>query len=448
MSDHAFPHAVEAEKALLGALMVDASQLADIGEVLSPGDFYSPQHGKLFELLLTMQANGDVIDTVTVSTAVGQDQHADTYGGLGYVASLPAYAPSATAAPSYALLVETRSRARRAMASGLQLQRGASGNPEQIDDAIRAAIDELSNFAHGVGRTQWQQLSLVLDESAERVDAAAAQGERRSGHTTGFIELDKKLSGFHKTDLVILAARPGMGKTALALNLALNVAIHEGLAVGVFSLEMSADQLGDRLICAYGRIDAGRLRDGLLDADERQLFNDTTDYLRKTPLFIDDSGNLSITELGARARRLKSEQPDLGLIVVDYLQLMRGDDARAPREQQIAAISRGLKALAKDLDCPILALSQLNRGVESRKDKRPMLSDLRESGAIEQDADVILFIYRDEYYDEGSEDSGVAEVLIAKQRRGSTGSVRLVFQGRYLRFDNMSSDATGDSFML
>ena len=243
--------------------------------------------------------------------------------------------------------------------------------------------------------------------------------------------------------MLVLAARPGMGKTALALNIVQNVAIMENLPVGLFSLEMSRGQLATRMLCCEGQVDATRVRTGTLDQQDWERLIEASELLRKAPIHIDESPGLSIGEVRSRARRLQAEHAEIGLVVIDYLQLMRGDDPRAPREQQVSSISRGLKALAKDLNCPVLALSQLNRGVESRADKRPLVSDLRESGAIEQDADVILFIYRDEKYNEDTVDPGVAEIIVGKQRNGPTGTIRLAFQGEYTRFDDMDLSGLG-----
>ena len=260
-----------------------------------------------------------------------------------------------------------------------------------------------------------------------RIEKLGEQTSEITGYSTGFVDLDKLLAGLQPTDLIILAARPGMGKTALALNIAQNVAMLEQKAVGIFSLEMSRGQLVTRMLCCHAKVESDKVRRGRLDADDWERFLESSEQLRKAGVYIDDTPGLSISGLKSRGKRLKAECGELALIVVDYLQLMRGDDARAPREQQISAISRGMKAMAKDLNVPIIALSQLNRGVESRQDKRPLISDLRESGAIEQDADIIMFIYRDDYYNEESEQQGLADVIIAKQRNGPTGTATLVF---------------------
>jgi len=302
---------------------------------------------------------------------------------------------------------------------------------------VERAAQSLLTLRAGDGRRSWTQVSEVIDAELSRIERIGELEGAVTGTTTGFRDLDAKLNGWQPTDLVVLAARPAMGKTALALNFALNAALMDKVSVGVFSLEMSRGQLVTRLLSCLGEVDATRLRNGRLDAADWDRLLQASETLRQHPIFIDDTPGVSLSDIRARARRLKSTTPNLGLIVLDYLQLMQGDDPRQPRQQQISDISRGLKILAKDLEVPVIALSQLNRGVEQRQEKRPMVSDLRESGAIEQDADLILFIYRDEYYHPESADKGLAEVIIAKQRSGPTGTVKLAFRGSFARFDTV-----------
>jgi replicative DNA helicase len=377
---------------------------------------------------------------VTVSERILRGGQADRFGGSGYVAELPEHAPATTNLPHYAEMIREKAALRDLIKVSVELAGKAYAQPEDVAELLDSAAREMAGLGQGSGRRSWQAISEIVDAELLRIENLSKSPGTTTGSTTGFADLDKKLAGLQPTDLVILAARPAMGKTALALNIAQNVALMAEKPVGVFSLEMARGQLVTRMLCCHGLVDAGRVRTGTLDTDDWDRFVDASEYLRKSRIQIDDTPNLSIGDLRARSRRLKAEHPDLSLIVVDYLQLMRGDDARAPREQQISAISRGLKALAKDLECTVLALSQLNRGVESRQDKRPLVSDLRESGAIEQDADVIMFIYRDEYYNPDSLDKGLAEVIIAKQRNGPTGTVKLAFQGQFTRFDNYLDD--------
>jgi replicative DNA helicase len=438
--DRPSPQAVEAERALLGGLLQDPTELVRVAERVRTEDFYRPEHGALFKLLVEMQGRGDSIDLVTVAERLTRGNQADRFGGAGYVAELPEHAPSTANLPHYAEVIREKSALRDLIRVSTELANQAYAQPEDVTELLDRAGREMANLGQGTGRKSWSAISEIVDEELLRIEKVAEKGGTTSGLTTGFADLDKKLAGLHKSDLLVLAARPAMGKTALALNIAQNVALMEGVAVGVFSFEMSRGQLVTRMLCCHGLVDAGRVRTGTMVTDDWDRFLDASEYLRKATIQIDDNPGLSLSEVRARGRRLKSEHPDLGLIVIDYLQLMRGDDARAPREQQISAISRGLKAMAKDLECSVIALSQLNRGVESRADKRPLVSDLRESGAIEQDADVILFIYRDDYYNPESLDKGLAEVIIAKQRNGPTGTIKLAFQGQFTRFDNYLED--------
>ncbi len=438
--DRPFPQSVDAERALLGGLLQQPDELLAVGEVVKTDDFHRPEHGALYALLGDMQGRGEVIDLVTVSERVGRLGQAQQYGGVAYVTELPQFAPSTTNLVHYARIVKEKSVLRDLIRASHTLAEEAYQQPEDVDDLLQRAAKEFATIGQGRGRQTWHQISLVVDEELIRIEKLSQEGGTTTGATTGFVDLDKKLAGLHPTDLLILAARPAMGKTALALNIAQNVALLEGLPVAIFSLEMSRGQLVTRMLCCYGLVEAGRVRTGSLDTEDWERFLDASEALRKTHVHIDDTPGLSIGDLQARARALHAEHGNLGLVVIDYLQLMKGDDPRASREQQISAISRGLKGLAKDLECPVIALSQLNRGVESRQDKRPLVSDLRESGAIEQDADVILFIYRDEYYNPESADRGLAEVIIAKQRNGPTGTVKLAFQGQFTRFDNFIDD--------
>lgn len=440
MDPRPYPSAVEAERALLGGLIQQPDLLPEVAEIVRPDDFYRPEHDALYALLLQMQARGEAIDSITVPERITREGLQDRFGGIAYVIELPDLVPATANLPHYASVIKEKALLRGLIDASRKLSDRAYAQPEDVEELLAEAARQMTTLGEAGDRRSWAPVSLIVDEELARIEQLSATDGTTTGHSTGFLDLDGKLAGLHPTDLLILAARPAMGKTALALNIAQNVALMESKPVGIFSLEMSRGQLVTRMLCCHGLVDAGKVRTGTLDTEDWERFIDASETLRKASIHIDDSPGLSIGELQARARRLKAEHGELGLIVVDYLQLMRGDDPRASREQQISAISRGLKGLAKDLECPVIALSQLNRGVESRQDKRPLVSDLRESGAIEQDADVILFIYRDEYYNPDSLDKGLAEVIIAKQRNGPTGTVRLVFQGQYARFDNYADE--------
>ena len=440
MDPRPYPSAVEAERALLGGLIQQPDLLGAVAEIVRPDDFYRPEHSALYGLLLQMQGRGEAIDSITVPERITREGLQDRFGGIGYVIELPDMVPATANLSHYAGVIKEKALLRGLIDTARHLSDRAYAQPEDVNELLAEAARQVATLGAAADRRSWAPISTIVDEELMRIEQLSAKDGTTTGYTTGFLDLDAKLAGLHPTDLLILAARPAMGKTALALNIAQNVALMENKPVGIFSLEMSRGQLVTRMLCCHGLVDAGKVRTGTLDTEDWERFIDASDYLRRASVHIDDSPGLSIGELQARARRLKAEHGELGLLVIDYLQLMRGDDPRASREQQISAISRGLKALAKDLECPIIALSQLNRGVESRQDKRPLVSDLRESGAIEQDADIILFIYRDEYYNPDSLDKGLAEVIIAKQRNGPTGTVKLVFQGQFTRFDNYADD--------
>ncbi len=439
MSGRALPHALEAERALLGGLITESRIIPDVQMYLRAEDFFRPEHGALAALLYQMAGRGEHIDTITVPERIGREGGADRYGGTAYVMELRDHVPSTANLMHYADVVREKAVLRRLIGAAQQVVDRAYAEPEDLDTLVAMSAKELADIGSLTNRRSWFEVSTEVDLELKAIERRGNQERAVAGYTTGFRELDGLLAGLHRSDLLILAARPGMGKTALALNIALNVALGEvdsRKAVGIFSLEMSRAQLVSRLLCCRGLVNASHVRTGRLDGDEWGRLLDASELLSTLPIRIDDAPALSLSDVRSRARRLKAEMGEVGLIVIDYLQLMRGDDLRAPREQQVSSISRGLKALAKDLDCPVLALSQLNRSAESRADKRPLVSDLRESGAIEQDADVILFIYRDEVYNPESADRGLAEIVVAKQRNGPTGIVKLVFQGQYMRFDD------------
>jgi replicative DNA helicase len=391
-----------------------------------------------------MDAQGEPIEMVTVPERIQRDGKPDRYGGLAYVVQLPDHVPATANLSHYASVIRQKSVLRRLISHSQELVTQAFEQPDDVGLLLERASQQIFTLGHDNGKRSWQRISLIIDEELLRIQELGNQDASITGVTTGFSDLDKKLSGLQKGDLVILAARPSMGKTALALNMAQNAALMGDVAVGIFSLEMSRQQLTVRMLCTHGMVDAGKMRTGKLDADDWERLIEASDYLRRASVHIDDTPGITLRELRARARRLKQQDPKLGLIVIDYLQFMQADDPSVSRTQQVSDISRGLKALAKDLEVPVMALSQLSRNVESRADKRPMMSDLRESGAIEQDADVILFIYRDEYYNKESADKGLAEVIVAKQRSGPTGEVKLVFQGQYTRFDDLASRDSDD----
>ncbi len=445
------PHNAETERSLLGGLILDSRQIGDVSGRLVAEDFARPAHQRLFTLLGELVARDRVADLVSIVDEVERRGELDQVGGLSYLLALPGACPSVQNVPIYAGRVREHAVRRRlqlaAEAIIEEVQLGASDLPTLLDGAEKGvfAVSQLS------GNTDWTRISTVVDEQMAEITRRAEAPSDLTGVTTGFIDLDKKLTGWQKGDLIILAARPAMGKTALALNFALYAAQRAGVGVGVFSLEMPKEQLVTRLLTAEARVDASRVRTGQLDPiEDWPRLGRAAEALHELPIFIDDSSGLTIASLRSKSRRLRAECPNLGLLVVDYLQLMEGSAGpKESRENIISGISRGLKLLAKELKIPVIALSQLNRNLESREDRRPLPSDLRESGAIEQDADIILFIYRDEvYHPDDSPDKGVAEVIIAKHRAGAIGKVRLAFQSQFTLFQNLAHAPDGGADYL
>jgi replicative DNA helicase len=445
----ALPQSLEAERAVLGGLMLDPDQCLVIAETLKPDDFHREAHGNLFGLMVGMAEASQPTEMVAVIERVVATGVVEDVGGLSYVQGLGDNIPSTQNLEYYAEIVEQRAIARRLIEGVQQIEEQARTGGADLDELLDFAEKTVFEVTQQGAKQDWEQLSSVVDRSFLEIQnrSQAGLGEV-TGIPTGFLDLDKLLAGLHKTDLLILAARPSMGKTALALNIALNAA-HTGAGVGVFSLEMGREQLATRLLCSQGRVNASAVRTGRLNKDrDWPRLTEAADVLYNLPLHIDDTPGLTITQIRSKARRLKQRNPDLGLICVDYIGLMGTTDPRASRERQVALCSMGLKNLAKELDVCVLALSQLNRGVEMRDNKRPRLSDLRESGAIEQDADTIMFIYRDEYYNpETTAEPGVAELIVGKQRNGLTGTVKLAFQGEFLRFENLARDISGGGYV-
>ena len=441
------PQSLESERALLGGLMLDSEQVLTIAENLTAEDFFRESHQHLFSVIVKMAEEGEPVETVAVCEKVVAGGTADRAGGLAYVQRLADDVPSTQNLDYYAEIVRQRSVQRRLILSVSEIADQARGGDRSLTELLDFAESSVFAVTQESAGADWEQLSKVVDRAFMDIQARAEQGSDVTGVPTGFVDLDRKLAGLHASDLVILAARPSMGKTALALNIATNAAM-SGAGVGIFSLEMSRAQLATRMLCAQARVDAQKVRTGFLSREhDWPRLTDAAEVLYSLPLYIDDSPALNITQVRSKARRLKSLNPELKVIMLDYIGLLVGDN-RVSRERQVAEASQGLKALAKELEVCVVALSQLNRGVEARDNKRPRLSDLRESGSIEQDADVIMFIYRDDYYNkENSPEPGVAELLIEKQRNGATGRVKLAFQGIYTRFENLAQDPGGGGYV-
>jgi len=430
---------LEAERAVLGSLLLDSEQIPSVAEFIKPEDFYKEAHQKIFAWLLERSEKGEKADALGLTAYVVAASEGDSMGGPAYVSSLPDHVATTENVDYHARIVQERAIRRRLLQVAQQIAANSYEGSVDVADLVDQAEKEVMEVSQTQGHQRWSRLSEVLDSEIKNIEKRSENRGEVTGIPTGLTELDAKLAGLQKTDLLVLAARPGMGKTALALNIAQHAAVYHGAGVGIFSLEMSRGQLATRMLVSEARVQSDNVRRGFLsDEHDWPRLEEASETLFKAPLWIDDSPGLSITQVRAKARRLKREHPSVELIVVDYLQLMRGTKSGESREQEISGISRGLKALAKELDVAVLALSQLNRGVESRTDKRPLPSDLRESGAIEQDADVIMFIYRDEVYNKDTAEKGVAELIVAKQRNGETGTARVSWQGQYTRFENLA----------
>ncbi len=437
------PHSIEAESSVLGGLLLDNSAWDTVGDLLTDTDFYRYEHRLIFAAIRTLTAATRPADVISVYEALQNLGKAGDIGGLPYLNSLAQYVPSASNIRRYAEIVRERSLLRRLVTASDEISTSAL-NPKgmPVERILDEAEQKIFNIAEVGSRTKqgFQSMGSLVVQFLDRVEEMANNPNDITGVCTGFADLDRMTSGLQPGDLVVLAARPSMGKTALAINVAEHVALQGGLPVAVFSMEMGASQLAIRIVGSIGRIDQTHLRTGKLTDDEWPRLTEAIEKLRNVSLHIDETPGLTVSELRANARRLSRQcGGKLGLIVVDYLQLMSVSSSMSDenRATAVGEISRGLKMLAKELQCPVIALSQLSRGVESRSDKRPMMSDLRESGAIEQDADVILFIYRDDYYHQDSKEPGVAEVIISKQRNGPTGTVKLAFTKAQTRFESL-----------
>ena len=441
------PHSHEAEASVLGGLLLDNNSWDKVADLLVEADFYRYENRLVFASISSLVNVSRPADVITVFEQMQSQGKADEIGGLGYLNSLAQYVPSSANIRRYAEIVRERSILRKLVSVSDEIATSAlntNGRP------VTLVLDEAEQKIFSIGeegsrmRQGFQSMDKLVLQLLDRVEEMSLNPNDITGVPTGFYDLDRMTSGMQAGDLIVLAARPSMGKTALAINIAEHVALKEDLPVAVFSMEMGASQLAIRIVGSIGRIDQGRLRTGKLIDDEWPRLSEAIEKLKAVSLSIDETPGLNTSELRASARRLARSCGKLGLVVVDYLQLMSGSGGGdgENRATELGEISRGLKMLAKELQCPVIALSQLNRGVEQRTDKRPMMSDLRESGAIEQDADVIMFIYRDDYYNKDSKEPNVAEIIIAKQRNGPTGTVKLTFLKPITKFESYSGPSS------
>ena len=432
------PQAVEAERSVLGAMLLDGKAISRVLEFLDETAFYKPQHRQIFQALVTLwERKEDAIDALSVSEELRRLGSFDAVGGATYIAGLLDSVATSANVEYHAQIVKEKSILRKLIEVSTEIVSRAYDGSEDPTDLLDQAEQAMFNVSDASVRKGFIRVRELINPAIKRIEKLYEEKKPVTGVESGFQDLDHMTSGFQEGDLIVLAGRPSMGKTALAMNIAANVGLRHGLGVGIFSLEMSMEQLLMRILCSEARVNAHRLRTGYLRDKEWPLLITAAGELAEAPIYIDDTAGISVLEMRAKARRLKSEA-NLGLIVVDYLQLMQGAGRVESRQQEISEISRGLKALAKELKVPVIALSQLSRAVEARADHRPMLSDLRESGAIEQDADVVCFIYREEHYKQTEDNQGLGEIIIGKQRNGPVGVVKAAFIGEYTRFENLS----------
>jgi len=435
------PQNIEAEQSVISAILIDNDALLDVIETLGSEDFYRTAHQKIYEAITDLFDKAEPVDLVTLANKLKEKGQLDEIGGASYLAKLVDTVPLAVNARHYAKIIHDKASLRRLIEKANAIVKRCFEERGEAEDVIDFAESSVFEISEQKARQSFFPLSKIILGNIETLEEKQGNRSLVTGVPTGYSQLDNMTSGLQNSDLIILAARPSMGKTALALNIARNAAVEANIPVAVFSLEMSKEQLSLRMLCSEARIDSSRLRGGFFSMEDWHRLTDAAGVLSECPIYIDDSPSLSAMEIRAKARRLKMDK-NIGLIIIDYLQLMQGRASAERRDLEISEISRGLKALAKELDLPVMALSQLNRMLEQRTDKRPRLSDLRESGALEQDADVVAFIYRDEVYnkEEDNPNRGTAEILLSKQRNGPTGDVLLSFLNSYTRFENLASE--------
>ncbi len=432
------PQNVEAEQAVLGAMMLDHNAVIAAMEKLTPNDFYREVHRIIFEAMEHLHHDNKEIDVITLPEELRRMKKLDDVGGIEYILSLPNLVATAANIEYHANIVAEKALARNLITTCTDLTAAAYDGEKEPEDLLDDAERRILQLSENKNRGDFSPVGAVVEETLDKITKLYENKAGLTGLPTGFRDLDRMTSGLQPSDLILVAARPSMGKTAFTLNIAQNVGVRQHKTVAFFSLEMSQEQLVQRILCQISHIDSQKLRTGQLNSDEEWTrLTDACDKLYQAPIYIDDTPGISVAEMRSKARRLKSEH-GLDLIVVDYLQLMQGRNAES-RQQEISEISRSLKALARELKVPLIALSQLSRSVESRQDKRPMLSDLRESGALEQDADIVSFLYREDYYDKETENQHITEVILAKHRNGPVGSIKLYFKGEYTLFLNLDT---------
>lgn len=431
------PNDIEAEQAILGSMLTDKDAVISAIEVLKEEDFYRADNRAIYGAILNLYSRAEPIDIITVKAELESLGKFEQVGGLEYLAMLPDKVPTTANAMKYVNIVEEKSTLRSLIKTANEIIELGYDPTEDVTDVMENAEKKIFNIMQNKDKKSYSPIKDILVDSFTQLEELYNRKQHITGVPTGFTELDYKTAGFHGSDLILIAARPAMGKSAFALNIATNAAVRANVPVVIFSLEMSKEQMVNRILCSEAMVDSNKVRTGKLEEDDWTKLAGSIGPLSEAEIFIDDTPGISVAEIRAKCRKLKLEK-NIGMVVIDYLQLVQGSNKRnGSREQEISEISRSLKILAKEIGVPVIALSQLSRAVEQRPDHRPMLSDLRESGAIEQDADIVMFLYRDDYYNQDSEKKDIAEVIIAKHRGGSTGTVELLWLGSYTKFVNL-----------
>lgn len=429
------PHSIEAERSVVGSMIMDSEAVITASEIVTKDDFYGKQYGILFEAMVELYGDGKPIDLVTLQDKLKEKNVPPELSSVEFIRDIVASVPTSTNVKSYAGIVKDKSTLRRLIKTNEEIENMCYLGNEPVDDIMELTEKKIFNLLRLKPGGDFVPIKDVVIEALEHIEQSSRMKGSVTGLPTGFTDLDVKTSGFHGSELILVAARPAMGKTAFVLNIAQYMAFRKNITVAIFSLEMPKEQLVNRLFSLESHVDSQKIRTGNLEDGDWENLIESAGVIGKSNLIIDDTGGITVSELRSKCRKYKLEH-NLGIIIIDYLQLMSGGKRTESRQNEVSEISRSLKALARELDVPIIALSQLSRAVEGREDKRPMLSDLRESGAIEQDADVVMFLYRDEYYNKDSDKKGIAEVIISKQRSGATGTVELVWLPQYTKFAN------------
>lgn len=433
------PHSVESEQSILGSILLDKEAIITVTETIRPDDFYKEAHKIIYECMLKLSNKGEPIDLITLTEELRKQGHLDDVGGISYITSLSTIVPTTSNVKYYADIVKEKSVLRKLIKASNDIISLGYDGATKIEDVLEQAEKRIFDISQEKASDDFKSINSVLMDTYDLIEKLYTNKSDVTGITTGFKDLNKKINGLQRTDLILLAARPAMGKTAFSLNLVQNAALKGDASVAVFSLEMSKEQLVQRMLAAQSHVELKKIKTGTLDENDWPRIIDAMAVLSNAKIHIDDTPGIKISELRSKCRKLKIEK-GLDFIMIDYLQLMEGEGNNESRQQEISKISRSLKMIAKELDCPVVALSQLSRAPEQRADHRPMLSDLRESGAIEQDADIVMFLYRDEYYHPDSELKNIGEVIIGKNRHGETGSVELVWLGEVQKFADKARD--------